>query len=191
MHTTKTLVSATIGMVLLAGNVTVATAHLVNGEEAWSQRAHTAYRNLRCCEPDFNQSAESDVIFEQVNFLTGAGYFTDKFTIDTAGAYRVTLTDFEFPNPLAEAGLNITSANESFGSLFGPGSFTFDADPGSYYLNFFGKAPDLGQYGIEIAQFGIVISQPANLSAVPIPAAAWLFGSGLIGLAGVGRGKFA
>lgn len=204
MHTTKALLSVAMGIALLAGNVSVATAHLLESSDNQAGEVHSAYRNLRYCDyrsqvDDYvpggqyagNTASDEGVVYEQVSFLTGSGYFTDKFSIDTAGTYQVTLTDFEFPNALIETGLNVTTATESFGSLIGPGSFTFDADPGSYYLSFFGKAPELGQYGIEIAQYGIVISQPGDVSTVPVPAAAWLFGSGLLGLAGAVRRKAA
>jgi len=63
-------------------------------------------------------------------------------------------------------------------SLLAPGSFTFDAAPGKYFVSFFGfadtSAPQLGQYGIEISQ-------------IPIPAAVWLFASGLLGLITISR----
>lgn len=207
MHTTRTLLRMAMGVVLLSGNISVAMAHRLESHEDWQGKVHSEYRNLRHCdhrakvddylpggryaEADSDSTGNDDSVYEKVSFLTGSGFFTDRFSIDTAGTYKVTLTDFEFPNPLAEAGLNITSATESFGSLISAGSFTFDADPGNYYLSFFGSAPDLGQYGIEIAQFGIVISPPGEVSTVPVPAAAWLFGSGLIGLVGVIRRKTA
>lgn len=198
MYRTRSLLAAATGVALLAANMPAAMAHSVGDHDMWSGKVHGAYRNVRYCDsrvtdflPAASQTDGDQSVFEKVSFLTGSDYFTDKFTIDIAGTYQVTLTDFEFPAPLAESGLNVTSATESFGSLIGPGSFSFDAQPGSYYLSFFATAPDLGQYGIEIAQYGIVVSQPGDVSAVPVPAAAWLFGSGLIGLAGVIRRKSA
>jgi hypothetical protein len=38
------------------------------------------------------------------------------------------------------------------------------------------------------SSYGVLVSQ-ANVSPVPVPAAIWLFGSGLLGLAGIKRGK--
>jgi hypothetical protein len=196
-----------MSILLLAGSMPAAMAHRMTSDEGWSGKVNSAYRNIRYCDhnsrvDDYlpggqnDESADStapedSVVFEKVSFLSGSGYFTDSFSVATGGTYQVTLTDFEFPNPLAETGLNITSTTESFGSLFGTGSFTFDADPGDYYLSFFGRAPELGQYGIEIAQFAIEISQPGNVSTVPVPAAAWLFGSGLLGLTGLVRRRSA
>jgi hypothetical protein len=91
----------------------------------------------------------------------------------------VILTDFEFPEPMAQSGMAVTTATELLGSLNAPGSFTFDATPGDYFVSFFGEAGASTSYGM----YGIEISQ------VPLPAAVWLFGSGLIGLIGISRRK--
>lgn len=44
-----------------------------------------------------------------------------------------------------------------------------------------------GKYGIEISRLGGL--EGTGVSAVPLPAAAWLFGSGMLALAGLGRRK--
>ena len=119
-------------------------------------------------------------VFEDVGLFHGRKFFTELFRIDAPGTYQATLTDFVFPNPLKRVGMNITTATESLGMLTEPGFFTFDAKPGNYFVSFFGKAHHLGQYGIDISRTG---------SPVPVPAAVWLFGSGLMGLVGVVRRK--
>jgi hypothetical protein len=49
---------------------------------------------------------------------------------------------------------------------------------------------NIGQYGIEISMLeGTVPLEKVASSVVPLPAAAWLFGSGLLALAGLGRRK--
>jgi len=125
-------------------------------------------------------------VFEDVGLFHGRKFFTELFRIDAPGTYQATLTDFVFPNPLKRIGMNITTATESLGMLTEPGFFTFDAKPGNYFVSFFGKAHHLGQYGIDISRAGSpsIVSSP-----VPLPAAVWLFGSGLMGLAGVVRRK--
>ena len=124
----------------------------------------------------------STVVYEKVELFQTETVFTDLFEITDAGNYKATLTDFEFTAAKIETGMNVTTATESLGSLLAPGSFTFDAAPGEYYVSFFGfadaSAPSLGQYGIEISQV-----------VVPVPAAVWLFGSGLLGLIGIARRK--
>ena len=123
----------------------------------------------------------STVVYEKVELFQTETFFTDMFEITDAGNYQATLTDFDFLAPMELTGLNVTTATESLGSLVKPGSFTFDAEPGEYYVSFYGLAgkPTLiSQYGIEISQV-----------VVPVPAAVWLFGSGLLGLIGIARRK--
>ena len=63
--------------------------------------------------------------------------------------------------------------NNSIPSLAGTLSVTFDVASGTSY--FFGANANANIY--------------TNVSAVPVPAAVWLFGSGLIGLIGLARRK--
>jgi hypothetical protein len=126
------------------------------------------------------QSQANTVVYDKVELFQTDTFFTDTFTVIDAGTYMATLTDFEFPVPMIATGMSVTTATDSLGSLLAPGSFNFEATPGNYFVSFFGfadvSAPELGQYGIEISQ-------------VPVPAAVWLFGSGLIGLIGISRRK--
>jgi len=113
------------------------------------------------------------VVYDKVELFQTEAFFTDMFEISEAGSYNVTLTDFEFPIPMLATGMSVTTATDLLGSLLAAGSFNFDATPGKYFVSFFGfantSAPQLGNYGIEISQ-------------IPVPAAVWLFGSGLLGL---------
>ena len=45
------------------------------------------------------------------------------------------------------------------------------------------------QYGFDYASFNGTVSAIGTVSAVPVPAAIWLFGSGLLGLIGISRRK--
>ena len=194
-------------------------------------------------------AAASSVVFEKVELFKGKTLFTETFQIDSAGSYEATLTDFEFPKPIKKMGLNVTTSKDTLGSLFAPGSFDFQADPGTYYVSFFAlagsgknrdkdaerttrrdnkekhknrqhdkerhqsrsgkhkpakqekrdhfeewakgyamqhdRSDDWGQgHGMmNLGQYGIRIEQT---SAIPLPAAAWLFISGLLGITGVG-----
>ena len=120
------------------------------------------------------------VVYDKVELFQTETFFTDMFEISEAGNYRATLTDFEFPMPMVATGMSVTTATDLLGNLLAPGSFNFDATPGKYFVSFFGfadtSAPQLGQYGIEISQ-------------VSVPAAVWLFGSGLLGMIGIARRK--
>ena len=118
------------------------------------------------------------VVYDKVELFQTGAFFTDMFEISEAGSYKATLTDFEFPIPMLATGMSVTTATDLLGSLLAPGSFNFDATPGKYFVSFFGfantSAPQLGNYGIEISQ-------------IPVPAAVWLFGSGLLGLCLISR----
>ena len=148
-------------------------------------------------------NAWAATVYDKVELFQTETFFTDSFDISEAGVYKATLTDFNFPAPMSNTGMNVTTTTDSLGSLMAPGSFMFNATPGTYFVSFFGTAgtadiftpaqhegcfsrkshhrcsppkTQLGMYGIDI-------------SAVPVPAAAWLFGSGLIGLTVVARRK--
>jgi hypothetical protein len=123
----------------------------------------------------------STVVYDNVGFFKTETFFTEEFTISNAGSYTSTLTDFNFPAPMVDIGMDVTTATDLLGSLLTPGSFNFNATPGKYFVSFFGIADtstssQLGQFGIEISQ-------------VPVPAAAWLFVSGLMGLIVIARHK--
>jgi hypothetical protein len=125
------------------------------------------------------------VVYDKVELFETQREFTETFEILEAGSYLATLTDFEFPMSMIETGMDVTTATSTLGMLMGPGSFIFNAMPGNYYVSFYGfadvfsdKLPDtqLGQYGIEISQ-------------IPVPPAAWLFCSGLLGMIAISRRK--
>ncbi len=183
----------------------------------------------------------SALVFEKAERFKNRTRFTEVLQIDTAGTYQATLTDFESPKPLKKVGLKIATPDSVLGSIFAPGTFSFEADPGTYYLRFFAlsspgkkhrkdvghharemrrrakhrhrnrhgrdatehrKEPwarkwhhammmNRGQYGIEIALLDLPHTEmpafePSNAAVVPVPAAAWLFGSGLLGIASFG-----
>jgi hypothetical protein len=76
-----------------------------------------------------------------------------------------------------------------------PGNYTIDLFFGTYHLP--GGAPGCGpnsgtcwnEHFDDILENGEHALMNVHLSAVPIPATAWLFGSGLIGLIGLARRK--
>jgi hypothetical protein len=128
--------------------------------------------------PDYPSFENTDgIVYEDSAIFEDSTFFTDVFYIDEAGTYEALLSDFSFPKPLGESGLSIATGSELLGSVLGPGAFTFSAEPGKYFLSFFGETDGFGQYGIEVSL--------AGGAAVPVPAAFWLFGSGLVGLAGL------
>lgn len=116
------------------------------------------------------------VVYENVGFVEDMEMSTTSFEIPTAGNFKATLTDFEFPEAFDLLGFAVTTATEMVGATTEPGSFTFSADPGTYFANFVGitGGGGLGLAGVQI-------------SAVPLPAAAVLFSSSMLALVLVGR----
>lgn len=121
----------------------------------------------------------STVVLEETGFIFGLGGETFSFVADqTPLVYEVTLTDLEFPGPFDVLGVAITTSVESVTELLAPGTTMFDVDFGTtYFANVLGRTDDDLGAGL----FGI------NISAVPVPGAIWLLGSGLIGLVGLRR----
>lgn len=123
------------------------------------------------------QVSAAEVVYENVGFIENTGHISDAFTIDAEGSYKATLTDFDFPNLFGRLSLNVTTATTSQGILIAPGSFVFDAQPGTYYANLFGVAAGPLNLGL----FGVQIDQVESLTAAPvsIPATTILLASGL------------
>ncbi len=130
-----------------------------------------------------------DTDYDQVEFFRGSYTSITPFTIGTAGKYEFSLTDLSFPNDLKDLGAAITTSGNKLGQLLGTGNMIFDAQPGKYFLSIFAdtlRSCDLGQFGLNLHALS---GTPNTPSAVPVPGALWLFGSGLLGLAGMVRRK--
>ncbi len=120
----------------------------------------------------------SSVVFETTGFFTGGvpSFANPSFTITAGGDYMATLSDLSF-DPLGFSTLimSVSTSTISLGHTLSPGSFSFTATPGNYFANVVGVPTVLGGiYGLQISQ-------------VPVPATAYLFGSGLFGLVVVAR----
>lgn len=124
------------------------------------------------------------IVYEDVDFIKGTDTHSEMFTIKQAGAYQVTLSDFQFPKKFSELDLLIgTSIAPESGKIHGPGMFTFNATPGTYWANVLGitdKPLDIGLYGIRIEQI-------SSVSAVPVPTSILMLGSALVAFVGFGR----
>jgi len=117
------------------------------------------------------------VAYEKVGFIEGKGYYSDAFQIDTGGSYKATLTDFDFPSLFGQLTIDVITATQSKGKLAAPGSFVFDAQPGTYYANLLGVADgpiNLGLFGVQIESMDF-----SPVAPIPVPAAIILLASGL------------
>jgi hypothetical protein len=72
--------------------------------------------------------------------------------------------------------------------LYWSGSETAPGANGAWYFNFGGGSQS--QLGGNIGLYALAV-RPGDVATVPVPAAAWLFGSGLLGLVGVFRRRTA
>ena len=127
------------------------------------------------------------------------------FDIPEAGMYKASVSDREGELDALASPLNIFNPIEfmlfavSQGSNGGvgsttigttvtgsptSGSFTFMADAGTYQATFVGLPGSDALVAVtDDSIFG------ADISAVPVPAAVWLFGSAIVGLIAVGRSR--
>lgn len=133
--------------------------------------------------PNFfsNTSLSSGDLVTQANLLTFMGNYNS-----TAAA---TLSDTAYINDLAGDGVDVEGGLDSAGSL------GFNSNLGGWAAG--GVALDGNAYltvstgGFSFEQYTMdtywTLSSDGQLSYVPVPAAVWLFGSALIGLAGVAR----
>lgn len=135
--------------------------------------------------PDnFLLDAEHDYTVNEL--FTGEFYSYKSFDVDHAGRYELVLSDTTIGNNqpgslLRKLTARVTTRDEKLANLHGAGSVLLDLQPGRYYLSLFAKAyaPDMG------AGAGLTLRLREDTpTAVPEPAALWLFGSGLLGLAG-------
>ncbi|MBK9947427.1 MAG: hypothetical protein IPP12_09625 [Nitrospira sp.] len=106
----------------------------------------------------------------------------------TVGGYHVYNNSGNFDWSTQDPGADSSSlnyvGNESNSGALSSVSKTFSLGPGLYSLVFGGAARD-----VPGAATGFLGYQ-ATLTTTPVPAAVYLFGSGLIGLAGLARRKF-
>jgi hypothetical protein len=132
-------------------------------------------------------ASAATVVYEDVGFISGTEYYSHSFTVESAGTYEATLTDFVFPASFSELGFAMTTSTDTLFELDGPGSFQFAASPGTtYYASVFGVAGgalDLGLYGIDISNI-----TAAGVPSVPLPGTLLMMASSLVVLRVLGRG---
>lgn len=133
----------------------------------------------------------SMVVYQDTGPIQGSqvSYSQTAFTIADAGTYQATLRDYAFPEPFDKLGLLITTnGTQELGRIdLGPqqtvGSFTFQADPGTYNADLYalaGPTYQLGWYGVSVAMGG----SPAP---TPLPPSVVLLGTALLALVAAGR----
>jgi len=129
-------------------------------------------------------SGDGTVDYYSFNGLSGQAYFDIDYAYDFGGAFDSWIELYD------SNGLLLASNDDSFieaGSFHGFDSFLGqELDLGEMYYLAVGSYSGLSDIPFG-ANYTLHISQ--SVSAVPVPAAVWLFGSGLIALAGLVRRK--
>lgn len=157
----------------------------------WSTTSGTGNLGTLAGGSDLNMAA---VLSNTTYFDTnGYGYSPD------VALYSISETLRQYYSPLIEeiipGGVNYTNANPE-GTFDQAGTISVLAHPGDVFrINLSGEAQIGGYTSGDISVAGAItgITLPEGYgyvsanTMVPVPAAAWLFGSGLIGLAGVAR----
>lgn len=87
---------------------------------------------------DVTAAAGGDPLFE-ITQGVGKLFSARKVSISTAGRYDVTLKDLAFPKAFADLAAVVTRGSDRQGSIFGGGTFGFDATPGNYFINFIAR----------------------------------------------------
>lgn len=121
----------------------------------------------------------STVVLEDYQSISGYTVSNTPFVVEQAGIYEAFIVDLKYPAAIDNLFLGILD-NVSFtplGFRYGEGSFTFNVStPGQLVAQFAGL-PGTGGVGTYALQ----------IKAIPIPPAAILFFSGLMGLVLVAR----
>ena len=117
-----------------------------------------------------NIAIAGDYIFSvKANALTGSVFTSSGLTRNlTNGAFSL------FAGSASSPAFDVITADDWM-------TFTWTATLAAGDVNFGLRTTDTGTYSIAFDEFSI--------TAVPVPAAVWLFGSGLIGLVGIARRK--
>ena len=114
-----------------------------------------------------NAAASPTLVFDKTQAASINGLFdTQPIILGTAGDFNVTLTDLDFPAQLQDLALVVSSGGTILGKIFGGGTFSVAAQPGTYQLTFVATPASQQQYGLYAVQ--MVYSAPTvTLTASP------------------------
>jgi hypothetical protein len=110
------------------------------------------------------------LVFDQTQAVSSLpGFFqTQSLSFDTAGTYNASLTDLLFPASFASLGLAVTQGGQVVGKIFGGGTFSFPATPGTYRLSFVATpqtSQSFGMYGVSVLYSAPTVTLTASSSS--------------------------
>lgn len=119
-------------------------------------------------------------VYQKSGNIIGVDSFTDTMKLDQ-GSYRLSLTDFQFPDAFAKLGVAVTTGKTLLASILLDGTSTsksvgFQAGTGDYFLSLFGMTGSIDKVGLYGVDLSYSSQQPAP---TPLPPSAALFISGL------------
>ena len=115
------------------------------------------------------------IVFDQTQGVSTSGVFTSQsINVGVSGNFDVTLSDLQFPTQFANLALLVSNAGAVVGKIYGGGTFTIAATPGTYQLNFIampgtaavGAQPLYGMYGLQMVDSAPTVTLTASSSSV-------------------------
>ncbi len=160
----------------------------VRGHAIWSYRAAGRAGNIRPFRHEDSDASDRDARYSFHRILRSyrKSHFTESFEIEKAGTYQIYLEDLDHEVLPIDFDIKFTSGYDYSPLDFkkNENGFLFEAMPGEYEISIRANGDhkfDMGKFNVHVAALGA--------ATVPNPAAAWLFGSGLLGLTGIARRK--
>jgi hypothetical protein len=137
-----------------------------------------------------NSHPTGEILFSQINNTTDGSAIFQEFKFNTGGLNLLADTYVAFVTIAGETGLVPQSSPTGIGFGSMGGTFSDSYTDGQFVFDTFAAQQFSDLLGNTWNDFGAIdASFIANLQVIPVPAAAWLFGSGLLGLIGVSRRK--
>jgi hypothetical protein len=110
------------------------------------------------------------LVFDRVQTIsTGGSFSSQQLSLGVSGNFDVTLTDLMFPAQFQSLALVGTSQGAVLGKIYGGGTFTIDATPGTYQFTVValpGGAQSYGLYGLQIVNSAPTVTLSASPTSV-------------------------
>jgi hypothetical protein len=110
------------------------------------------------------------LVFDQVEPVSASNSFSSQpISLGVSGNFDVTLTDLQFPAQFQSLALVGTSQGAVLGKIYGGGTFTLDATPGTYQFTIValpGGAQQYGLYGLQIVNSAPTVTLSASPTSV-------------------------